>query len=1043
MQYRHFIFRDTAASRFTFRFCAACLLNTLSLAAIVLGATVLTAYLSMTPAQAASTAPISLDEPVEATFGKAEKIKIDIPHWTADAQVIIGGGGPYLEQHISLDSKVSGLAQIGDISIVATNDRRILAVNWNGAGNNAQVIHSLVLKQDVKRIKAIDNLIVAGGSNQLELFQLTKNRLRKLADFDANNPITDFSIDASHLILLLAGKQIVSLRYQIGKDKLSFSNKQTLALSDANTHLTHQDDMLFLANDKHIDLYQLSDSETPKRLHGTYSDGGCQSMFYQDGILYVADGDKGASLYQIDAKRHMRWLASHGKLGSVNQIWAFAGKILIRNGRLRVAELNFDDPNLPITGDIYKPAQPIDQATAANGYIYTTHGATIERINFQQSGATQISNEGINLGGSRRAYVQDHIAYVADWFSGLHIYDMRIPQQPRHLGNYHTPGSSKGVVVHEHIAYVADDDHGLQIIDVNNPAAPRLLSHINSTGLAYTLKYHRHKIYLADHRGGFHIIDVANPKKPREITHYKTSGKAWAIAVKNNYVYVADDQSGLLVFDVSNPAKPKPVGQYKPGGYAEDLELHGNIAYVSFFDQGLHIIDISHPNKPKLIAKLAIPGNARSVRLRGKLAYIAGWESGMQIVDVADTKHPKLLANLDTTGSTWGVDIEGNYAYLWDWWGGVKVADISDPQRPRLIGQYQSSENIQAIAINNNHAFTAQGGNGLQVFDVTNPANPIWMTGLNLPGIATSVTTSAQQAFVALDSAGLAVVDISNPFQIHLSALLRPGFNIKRLLYHEQRLYLATDQQDIRVYDTTALPALREMRHFDANVKEWTIAGGDLIVSGNHGVRAMRLTNSATRFDYLPASRFNCLAAHKDIVAACDDQGVIHLLQVYSDRFENIGQIATQDKLLSLALQGQTLFSNSANAGVRQFDISEPKHPRLIARYRATGKDKNMAWYKDTLLFSNSLTPNSLPLLPALSISTEQDGAYYLNLPATLSMGYYHIWIQHDAETRFYPNSLHVGLKRARKPAISMEKFKQLMQQQLQKNKARQAPPNK
>jgi len=993
--------------------------------------------------------PLPFDKPqhgetIEAVFGKKEQVSANFDHWTTGSQIIVGGGGPFLDSEISLDANIVALAQKEQLSFVATNDKRIVVINWSDASGDKnpnatpRILQSVTVNAAIGELKTFDRLLLASTvENEILFFSVDNDRLQAIGSRKFDAEVSDISIDAQRIVVLLASNSLQSFNYRLAPQQpIQLNQAQSVKLAKKAQSIAHSGDKLFVAGaDMGISLYRLENNNDIKLIDNRYSAGQAFNMFYQDDVLYVADGDIGATVYRVDDKGRLQWMGSHSKLGSVNQIWSYADKILIRNERLRLAELNFDDPSLPITGDIYKPTTPIDHAAAADGFVYAAYSSSLKRIDFQRSGATQISNEGINLGGSRRAFVKDHIAYVADWFSGLHIYDMRIPQQPRHLGNYHTPGSSKGVVVENNIAYVADDDHGLQIIDVSNPSAPRLISHISSTGLAYTLKYHRKKIYLADHRGGFHIIDVANPQNPREITHYDTPGKAWAIAVKNNTVFVADDQSGLLVFDVSNAAKPKKIGQYKPGGYAEDLQIVGNIAYVSFFDQGLHIIDISKPRKPRLIAELAIPGNARSVTVRNNVAYIAGWESGLQVVDVSDNKHPRLLANLDTNGSTWGVDIEGDNAYLWDWWGGVKVADISNPQQPRLLGQYQDSDIIRAVDIEQNHAFVAQSANGLQVFDVTNPANPIWMTGLNLPGTASSISASADRAYVALGGAGIAVVDISNPFQLRLLAHIPVAAAIRQLLYHHGALYVATANNEILVFDAQAntLPKLRQ--RIDAAVNQWAISGNNLIISSDHGIQSLSLQHlTATGPRYLPATSFSCLAASDSLLAACDQDGAIHVVRRHRDSFERIAVLPAKPNPLSLLLQEQWLFINDATTGVEQFDISVANQPRLLAQYRATGSDNKMALYKDSLLFSGNRTLNSLPLAPTLS-ALESDGEVKIQLPGKLSMGYYHLWIRNpNGDTWFYPNSLHVGLKRARKPAISMEKFKQLMQQQLQKS---------
>src|SRR3970040_2599652 len=90
----------------------------------------------------------------------------------------------------------------------------------------------------------------------------------------------------------------------------------------------------------------------------------------------------------------------------------------------------------------------------------------------------------ITKGGyARKLFITGHYLYLADWHSGLHIYDITYPYKPVHFTNIYTPGSPKGVFVQGNIAYVGDDDHGLQVIDISNPIASKIISKYPTQGL--------------------------------------------------------------------------------------------------------------------------------------------------------------------------------------------------------------------------------------------------------------------------------------------------------------------------------------------------------------------------------------------------------------------------------------------------------------------------------------------------------------------------------------------------------------------------------
>ena len=127
-----------------------------------------------------------------------------------------------------------------------------------------------------------------------------------------------------------------------------------------------------------------------------------------------------------------------------------------------------------------------------------------------QSDSATISD--ITKGGyARKLFISGNYLYLADWHSGLHIYDITYPYKPVHLTNIHTPGSPKGIFVDDNIAYVGDDDRGLQVIDVSDPLSSSVISQLQTQGLAYIVEVVDHLLYVADHRGGVSVIDVNDP----------------------------------------------------------------------------------------------------------------------------------------------------------------------------------------------------------------------------------------------------------------------------------------------------------------------------------------------------------------------------------------------------------------------------------------------------------------------------------------------------------------------------------------------------
>src|SRR3989304_8341189 len=78
-----------------------------------------------------------------------------------------------------------------------------------------------------------------------------------------------------------------------------------------------------------------------------------------------------------------------------------------------------------------------------------TLGILLAAIIFKPCSAEVIIGDNTKGGYARKLFLKDNYLYLADWYSGMHIYDVTFPYKPVHISNIHTPGSPKGIFVKE------------------------------------------------------------------------------------------------------------------------------------------------------------------------------------------------------------------------------------------------------------------------------------------------------------------------------------------------------------------------------------------------------------------------------------------------------------------------------------------------------------------------------------------------------------------------------------------------------------------
>ncbi|MCK4587587.1 MAG: hypothetical protein KAU29_09600, partial [Gammaproteobacteria bacterium] len=627
-------------------------------------------------------------------YGVTNTIKITAKtggnNWHKNIQFTLIPAGPYVSHSLAMDFQPLAITTDDQYTYVATRSSKnhhsnLLIIEFTTDGQSKILGKILSLDGVISKLSYKNKqLFLTFKQNGIKIIDVSRPTTPVISlNYPTASPVLEIQHDKQTSYLLLENNSLLEVNFSnssTGKSLVNLLHSWNLPVT-AKSIVIHNNHALIVGSQGIASIRLTNTSAKLIDLHKTI--GIPQSIQLNENLAIVADGPGGLIIFQIRQNGKLNWLGSYNKRSDITGLLPSNSNnkntiVTLSNGS--IMSINLSNPELPSSGVTFKPEFPILTAAVSSSShnslpiaLLTTKKSLI-RVVLTGNNRQLISPEGVNQGGSRRGVIHDNILYVADWFSGLHLYDISDPKQVRHLSNYHTPGSSKGVVLFDHYALIGDDDQGLQIIDVKNPGQPRWVSELapkslSGIGLAYTMKLVNNTLYLADHRGGFHIIDLSDIKNPKRLGGYNTPGKSWGIDVFKNFVFVADDTSGLLVFDASDINKPELVGQFNPGGQAEDVLIKNKLAYVTFFDKGLYILDISQPQHPKVVGHTPVPGNARGIAFAEDLAYIAGWESGLHIVDISNPETPHIIGSYDTDGAAWGVNIKNNVAYVLDWWG--------------------------------------------------------------------------------------------------------------------------------------------------------------------------------------------------------------------------------------------------------------------------------------------------------------------------------------------------------------------------------------
>jgi len=965
-------------------------------------------------------------------------------------QFVIMPGGPHIKQTLPLGYRIQDMAAHQGHGLLAAGERGLLIADVTASGK-IRISASQITRGLATRVVAENDhaWLVNDGT---EVVMLDIGNLKKpavLARYHADQSIADITVqdDCAYLLLGKTTIAVIDMRKPRAPVELS-----RFELDGEAKKIVVSGNHLYAAQPGYgLAIFDAGDKAHIKQIGRLAITGGATAVTVQDDIALVARGENGITLFDVSDPAHARWLGSHSRLGQVAGISAHASMVMLWNDRAELISMDIINPELPAIAASYRETGAADSnwldAVWLDGKtVLAASPSALQSIDFSAT-PPQFSNEnldtgqGVNFGGERRLCIAGSIAYVADWFSGLHLYDISTPSRPRLLSSFHTPGSAKGVVVRDGYAYVADDDHGLQIVDVRDPLHPAHVSSLATNGLAYTPKLSGNLLYLAGHRGGFQIIDVSDVKVPKLVADIQTPGKAWSLEVAGNTLFVAGDAAGVLVFDVSDAAHPVQVGVFDPGGAAEDVVVRGDTAYAAFFDRGFYVLDISDPAQPRQIGHTPTPGNARGIALKDDLAYVTDWFAGIQVIDVSDKTVPAIVGEYDTSGAAWGIGIKGDHAYIGDWWGGFAVLDISNPKKPVQLDRYQAGGKVMQIAAQGKFAYAAMDNGSVQIFDITNPLNPTWMTSLEIDGNTTGLLLDGAMIYVAVGSgkdSGLVTVDVSDPFQAHRIKHLAVKGGVQHFSSGADRLYFSNNR-GLGVIDIRAPDRVRSWHKHAAKINDLRVDGKHIFVATDLGMEVLddKLKLKMRYKTAHAASMVRVLGTKAFLYGA---RVGVRVLDVSGARVRPVSSFEPAETLTDMSVEGEVLYATGTNGNLLELDIAKMTRLKIKGIYPLARPATGIKIINGIALLAGNDIITSVKLLPPVTLTRRANREVRMLLPKGLPAGTYDAVAIAPDGTRTISNSvLNISMPAVSKPEISPEEFRQLLQEQ-RKATAQSAP---
>ncbi|MHA1201640.1 MAG: ABC transporter permease subunit [Candidatus Heimdallarchaeaceae archaeon] len=343
-----------------------------------------------------------------------------------------------------------------------------------------------------------------------------------------------------------------------------------------------------------IPLYSIAfDSTTnepePIIASATFSiTGGANDVFYQDGMLYIADANAGMLIFNASNPASPSLSGTYTTAGNSKGIYVEDGYAYVTDTVTGLLIVNVTIASNPILVGHYNLTGGGNEVYVEDGYAYVTDadaGLTILNVTDVTNPTFEGSYE--TTGIAQDVFIDGNYAFILDETS-LVILNVTDVTNPTFEGNYNTNGVANDFVIQEGFAFIVGESFGLTILNVTDVTAPVLMGSLDLAGDGEGIFVENGFAYVTDAETGLQLISVEDLTSPELKASYNIEGVPNSIYIVDEYAYIVDDSTGLLIFHVRPRINVDTTGNlvqvmgfsidyrtitYNSTGYSADAQL--------------------------------------------------------------------------------------------------------------------------------------------------------------------------------------------------------------------------------------------------------------------------------------------------------------------------------------------------------------------------------------------------------------------------------------------------------------------------------------
>lgn len=567
-----------------------------------------------------------------------------------------------LVAELGLEREISGLALVGDFAFVTLSNRGLCVLDLSDVATPRLVATYPIDNTCSLKARSGHHLYLSVGADRIWIMDISEPLSPvRIANWSTGIVGTVYAKDS--LLFVSVGDQLKIYDVTDPGAPLAVGG-MTTPRAVYRIHLVGNAVYFTLTynsgQDRVILVYDVTDPAVPVKVGEYYANDRVYDFVVYEKRIYISSVDAGltiANAWDPDAPNSLRTI-SHFDTGGRLLKLAVVGARLIAVGNLS----SYDVDELMVF-DVSDPARPWLVAAEPDEYAaylatdgervvtgQRRHNANVSLRFFQipehlaspfasMPGAKQIAATRIGVSGHvqyvaardslcyivdsstpRRPTVIGRLAapdikgatatgsrlYLACHTSGVEVYDIAMPMEPRRLGTI-ANGSAYPVAdvgAHETWAYVGGLNRGVDIVDVADPMAPVVVSSLDNLGSVSQIEVAWPYLYLLQYQTSVAVVDVSDPSAPDVLWVNPYCHNPTKLALADGLLLVTDRIRGFVVYDLADPGWPRFAGQIGLSSWVSALAARDGYAYVGLRGERFVVVDCTVPASPAVAGEM-------------------------------------------------------------------------------------------------------------------------------------------------------------------------------------------------------------------------------------------------------------------------------------------------------------------------------------------------------------------------------------------------------------------------------------------------------